>query len=513
MKSDRKSQGFQATRRQLLSATAAASMAGMAARFGFGNVAHAQMRAMVDSKRRFIFCYFPGGWDQLLFLDPRDPSVFTEEQRGMTLTDVRYEQLANSQFGTRLLRPDVAGAAGNLSFGPAAVKFNGDGSVRGPDIREHASKISIVRGVNMGTVAHEVGYRFFNTGTFPAGNSARGSSVATQIAAMLQTVEPNPIAALPTLSLRVEAYNESMPGRFSALRVNSIGDLLQVLSRDGAMLEHSTVEGALDEFATSERPCEVNVYDRRGVLTRMREAQGTAQSIIRANLAAKFDFLADSTDMSIQAERVATRRQYGEYLNPGYALTTADAGTAGARAALAALAIKSGVAQCVSVMIGDGTDTHFSNNLDHANRLYPGIASLAALIDDLATSNVGPGKGLPENDKWIDHTTIVAFSEFARTPLMNQFGGRDHHLASSCLIAGAGIRGNTVVGASGNVAMGIGLWDFINNRVTDSPEQGRAIMPPDIAATLIASTGFDPGDHRLDASIARATKLGPLVMG
>ncbi|MFO0560314.1 MAG: DUF1501 domain-containing protein [Polyangiales bacterium] len=513
MTSDRKNKGIQATRRQLLAATGAAVTAGMAARFGIGGIAHAQMRAMVESKRRFVFCYFPGGWDQLLFLDPRDPSVFTEEQRGMTLTDVRYEQLANSQFGTRLLRPDVGGMPGNISFGPAAVKFNGDGSARGPDIREHANKIAIVRGINMGTVAHEVGYRFFNTGTFPAGNSARGSSVATQIAAMLGTLESSPIAALPTLSLRVEAYNESMPGRYSALRVNSIGDLLQVLNRDGAMLEHSSVETAFDEFAATERPCEVNVYDRRGVLSRMREAQGTAQSIIRANLAAKFDFLTDSTDMAIQADRVATRRQYGEYINPGYALTAGDAGTPGARAALAALAIKSGVAQCVSVMIGDSTDTHFSNNLDHANRLYPGVASLAALIDDLASSTIGPGHGLPEGDKWLDHTTIVAFSEFSRTPLMNQFGGRDHHLASSCLIAGAGIRGNTVVGESGRVAMGIGLWDFVNNRATDSPEQGRAIMPPDIAATLIASTGFDPGDHRFDAAIARATKLAPLVAG
>jgi len=104
----------------------------------------------------------------------------------------------------------------------------------------------------MGTVAHEVGYRFFLTGTFPAGNSARGSSVASQIAALLESNAP-----LPTLSLRVEAYNESMPGRYSALRVNSLADLLQVLNRDGAMLEHSSVEAALEEYAQTERPCEV----------------------------------------------------------------------------------------------------------------------------------------------------------------------------------------------------------------------------------------------------------------
>ena len=504
MNNDRK-QGFSATRRQLLAATAATTMAGMMARFGFGSMAHAQMRPAVQTKRRFVFCYFPAGFDQLLFLDPRDPATFTEEQRGMTLTDVRYEQLAGSDFRPLVVRPEVGGMPGNLTFGPAVRKYNGDGSVRGPDIARHADKIAIVRGINMGTVAHEVGYRYFLTGTFPAGSSARGSSVATQIAAMLGSTAP-----LPALSLRVESYNESMPGRYSALRVNSLADLQQVLNREGAMLEHASVEDALEEYTRSERSCEVNVYDRRGILTQMREAQGTAQNILRAQLASKFDFLTDSTDMAVQAERVALRQRYGGYL--GRALNAADGGSAGARAALAALAVKSGVAQCVSVVIGDGTDTHFSNNLDHANRLYPGVASFAALLDDLANSEVGPGDhGLPEGSRWIEHTTLVGFSEFSRTPLMNQFGGRDHHISSSCILAGAGIRGNTVVGESGRVGMGVGLWDFQNNRVTDSPEVGRAIMPPDIAATLIDSPNFNYEDHRLDASIARAQSLRTIV--
>ncbi|MDP3276596.1 MAG: DUF1501 domain-containing protein [Deltaproteobacteria bacterium] len=506
MSNNNRSMPFRLTRRQLAAATGTAAVAGLASRFGMQSVAHAQMRGAVQTKRRFVFAYFPAGFDQLLFLDPRDPSVYTEEQRGMFLTDTRYEQLAASEFRSQVIRPRMAGGAeSNLSFGPATLKYAANGDVKGPDLTRHADRIAIVRGINMGTVAHEVGYRFFNTGTFPAGNSARGSSVATQIAAMLGSTAP-----LPALSLRVEAYNETMPGRYSALRVNSIDDLLQVLAREGSMLEHDSVESALEQYATSERPCEVNVFDRRGLLTQMRESQGTAQTLLRARLSDRFNFLADSTNMPLMAERVALRQRYGEYL--GRSLAAADINLPGSRAALAALAIKSGVAQCVSVMIGDGTDTHFSNNLDHANRLYPGIASLAALIDDLATSEItDPTVGLPMGDKWLDHTTIVAFSEFARTPLMNQFGGRDHHIASSCLVAGAGIRGNTVIGASGRVAMGVGLWDFQRNEVTDSTERGRAIMPPDVAATLVASTGFDPGDHRLDASIARATAIAPML--
>jgi hypothetical protein len=498
---------FSLTRRQVLAATGTAAAIGAASRMGIESIAHAQMMPGVDRKRRFIFCYFPAGWDQLLFLDPRDPTVYTEEQRSMFLTDVRYQQLANSDFGQRVIRGMVGGAPSVVSFGPAAVKYNADGTPKGPDISRHADKIAIVRGLNMGTVAHEVGYRYFLTGTFPAGNSARGSSVASQIAAMFDSR-----VALPVVSLRVEAYNETMPGKFSALRVNSLDDLLQVLQRGNSLLEHSSVETALEEYTATVRPCEVNVYDRRGILTRMRDSQNTAQNILTKGLSATFDFLATSPDPMIEMQRAAIRAQYGAYLGPNRVLGPADAGLPGSRAALAALAIKSRVAQCVSVQIGDGTDTHFSDNLDHANRLYPGIASFAALLDDLSTSRVGPNdEGIPENDTWIEHTTLLGFSEFARTPLMNQFGGRDHHLSSSCILAGAGIRGNTVVGRSGEVGMGIGLWDFARNEATENPEIGRSIMPPDIAATLLASARFDPGDHRLDAAIARAQSIAPLV--
>ncbi len=496
---------FSLTRRQVLAATGTAATIGAATRMGIQSIAHAQMMPNVDRSRRFIFCYFPAGFDQLLFLDPRDPTVYTEEQRGNLLTDVRYQQLANSEFSQRPIYGTVAGARSAVSFGPAAVKYNGDGTPKGPDISAHADKIAIVRGINMGTVAHEVGYRFFLTGTFPAGNAARGSSVASQIAAMFDSR-----VALPVVSLRVEAYNESMPGKFSALKVNSLDDLLQVLKRGDSLLEHASVETALDEYSASLRSCEVNVYDRRGILTRMRDSQSSAQNILTKGLAGTFDFLTTSPDAMIERGRAAIRQQYGEYL--GRSLGPNDSGLPGARAALAALAIKSKVAQCVSVAIGDGTDTHFSDNLDHANRLYPGIASFAALIDDLSTSDVGPNdEGIPPTDKWIQHTTLLGFSEFARTPLMNQFGGRDHHIASSCILAGAGIRGNTVIGASGEKAMGVGLWDFARNQVTENPEVGRAIMPPDIAATLLASAKFDPTDHRLDASIARAQAISSLV--
>ncbi len=160
-----------------------------------------------------------------------------------------------------------------------------------------------------------------------------------------------------------------------------------------------------------------------------------------------------------------------------------------ARAAAAVQAIKSGMTQVASLMIGVGTDTHFVGNQGHAPLLYQGIRALTCMLDDLRSTPHDDGGTM------LDHTTILAFSEFSRTPMYNNFGGRDHHITGSCMLAGAGIRGNTVVGASSNLGMGPMRYDFRTDRVS---EAGVTIQPEHIAATLLASAGLDPYVTRVD---------------
>ena len=71
-----------------------------------------------------------------------------------------------------------------------------------------------------------------------------------------------------------------------------------------------------------------------------------------------------------------------------------------------------------------------------------GFNALADLISYLKITLDKNGKPF-----W-DRTTVLAFSDFARTPNINARGGRDHHLPSSCLIAGRGIKGNQVIGGT-----------------------------------------------------------------
>lgn len=463
--------GFSFTRRRLLQGACAAVGSAAVGMFGFERLARADLP--LPSGRAFIFCYFPGGWDQLLFLDPRDPAVpaYSDENRGVNLFETRYADLEGvSGFSSRLVRPATAGSP--LVFGPATAK-----PADSVNLTNFADRIAVVRGLNMSTLGHEVGYRYFLTGKFPAGAAARGSSMATEIVAQMAPRRP-----IPNLALRVETYNDRHPGNASALRVDNINDLLLVL-QPSAFQERDVVERALLEYNQTVAPCDVEAYNRRGLLTQMRAARSQADDIVRENLASRFRYVTDSaTDVMGNATEAARIRAL-------YGFAQGDVNAPGARAAMAAQAVKLGVSQVVSINIGNGTDTHFTGNPGHANLLYPGIRAFTMLLQDLATTPH------PEGGSFLDHTTLLGFSEFSRTPLFNQFGGRDHHLTGSCILAGAGIRGNTVFGASSDVGMAAPRWDFANNRPSDA---GEVIKPEHVGATLMASAGLDPAIMRVN---------------
>lgn len=115
----------------------------------------------------------------------------------------------------------------------------------------------------------------------------------------------------------------------------------------------------------------------------------------------------------------------------------------------------------------DCWDTHVRNfpilrdyNLPYLDLTY------GALIEDLDQ------RGL------LDETLVVVLTDFGRTPKINANGGRDHWtFCYSVLLAGAGIRGGTVHGASdGQCAY-----------VKDHP-----VSTGDICATIYHALGIDP---------------------
>lgn len=94
--------------------------------------------------------------------------------------------------------------------------------------------------------------------------------------------------------------------------------------------------------------------------------------------------------------------------------------------------------------------------------------ALSALLDDLQE------RGLLES------TLVVAVGEFGRTPKINEKAGRDHwNPCYSALLAGAGVRGGAIVGAS----------DRKGEYPTDRP-----VTPADLGATILDRMGVGSGD-------------------
>lgn len=111
-------------------------------------------------------------------------------------------------------------------------------------------------------------------------------------------------------------------------------------------------------------------------------------------------------------------------------------------------------------------DTHKDNFNTLKDKLVPPMEqAYAALLDDLDE------RGL------LDTTLVVWMGEFGRTPKINVDAGRDHWPGCySVLLAGGGIRGGQVVGASDSIGA------FPKDRPT---------TPAEIHATMYAALGYD----------------------
>ena len=191
----------------LMAATGLLSLGGMSLD---AQVAYALDNAGEEYKDRyFIFLFMNGGWDILLSLDPRDPTVFTEAQVPNTLIQHGYGQQAVPGGGP----PVVDTPLGLLGA------FMGDAL-------QHTDKISIVRGLNMETLGHIPAYQRLVTGKAPVGTRYRGSSFDVWAASLLG--KGNPIA---NLSMNMTSANLDQPGYASALRVQFPNQVYGAVSR------------------------------------------------------------------------------------------------------------------------------------------------------------------------------------------------------------------------------------------------------------------------------------------
>lgn len=331
-----------------------------------------------------------------------------------------------------------------------------------PRVARQAHRYAIVRSVTHPDNTHTVAMHYMLTGhrhPRPATNPQREPTDFPTFGAVMRYLRPGQSSLPSGISLnapanQVSANNHIFPGFFAGWLGAKHDPLL--IAQDPSAADFQPFPPATDSIE--------RIVARRGLLATVDRQQrslaaAAEASGLRDNYERAFDLVASAGvrqafDLKHESERV--RETYG--------LSAFGQGTL-----LARRLIEAGVPLVTVNWARDDAfwDTHKDNfKLLKDSLLPPFDRAFSALLDDLAE------RGL------LDETLVVCLGEFGRTPKINAAAGRDHWAAcNSVVLAGAGIRGGQVFGASDRLA---------------AYPAASPVTPEDLAATIYHALGIAP---------------------
>ncbi|MBX6313881.1 MAG: DUF1501 domain-containing protein [Isosphaeraceae bacterium] len=309
-----------------------------------------------------------------------------------------------------------------------------------PRLARRMSKIALIRSLHHGAAPiHETGHQLIQTGrlSHPGADHPHVGSVAAKVLGARNDLPPF----------------MTVPGPIGHTGVGvSHGRTAGVLGR------------AFDPFHLQADPAAPD-YDPIAALDRAQRFldETPGLSFERGETAARLLSRSARLAFDLTEESEATREAYGRT-------------TFGQSCLLARRLVEAGV-RLVTVNMYETVFGHiswdchgsrpFSTLADYANEVLPIFdRAFSALLDDL------------ERCGRLDSTLVVATGEFGRTPRLNAAGGRDHWPGVwSAALAGAGVRGGSVLGAS-------------DAQATEPAD--RPVTPAELVATMYHALGIDP---------------------
>jgi hypothetical protein len=403
--------------------------------------------AQESGGHRFVACFLDGGWDVLLAADPRDPSGSYEG------IDLGIDRLA-AEF--RDPRPVSMGGTEHL-WGPTMLA-----------LEPHADLATFFRGINMNTVSHDTARSYSHTGRQPAGALARGDSIGTVAASVHDKG-----SLLPNTAISVPSFNREFDNRFSAIRMNNPREIRDLIGPTRNALGDG-VEELLSQALDDAYSCVSPAYSGRLPEDELSISRDRIKKLQAQDVVARFDFNADTSEMN------EIRSLYPIGQSTGLATATA------------AQLLRTELSTAVTTRVRGGFDTHRGEwALQQPARLVEAFEAIGAMITHLR-----------EDDPSFERTTVMVYSEFARTPKINGDGGRDHWFADSVMIFGSTLK-NGVFGASNEQDLGL----ISVNATTGLPDEaGIQLKPEHVMATLVQSLGGDPSPYREDPLTAWIAK-------
>lgn len=364
------------------------------------------------------------------------------------------------KLDTDLVDPPEMG--GVVRYGELDVFVHPAAAAVGDYFAAHAGSTAIVRGISVSSVVHRECVKRMATGTRSETNADMGAIVGNDLGQALP---------LPYLILGDTAF--AGPYAVSAGRVGATNQIITLLDPAQA---YRTRPGPLYTPTAGEDPL-LAAYAAVSA-NRLRATRGA----LGYNRKRVDDFV-EAIDRGKRLE--AVRAGFGAR---GRALALDS------QVALALDALETGISQAVMLNTRLAWDTH-DRNTDQAGFHHETFGGLKLLLDGLATR-----PGTTAGSKMIDDTLVVCFSEFSRTPKRNAAQGKDHWPVTSALVAGAGIRGGRVFGASTD-AIEAAPVDYATGAVAAG---GLPLTSQSFVAGVLAAAGVDPAAHLGNTEVFRA---------
>jgi hypothetical protein len=324
-----------------------------------------------------------------------------------------------------------AGAPGPLLKSPWEFRKHGESGIEVsdlfPHLARHVDKMAVVRSMVAESNNHAPALFQMNTGSILTGRPSTGSWVTyglgtenQNLPAFMVIVDPRggPIGGAPNWG------SGFLPAAFQGTPLRSQGT---------PIVDLDPPAGVHPEQARRNR----SLIDRLNRMHLERHAgdEQLSARIATYELAARMQMHApEAVDLSLESE--ATKQMYG--------LDQEVTAPFGRQCLLARRLVERGV-RFVQIYSGgghndDNWDAHGDMMRNHGLHAKESDQPVAALLQDLQQ------RGL------LDETLVIWHSEFGRTPTSQNANGRDHHhYAFTLWMAGGGIKGGTIYGASDEI--------------------------------------------------------------
>ena len=317
--------------------------------------------------------------------------------------------------------------------------------------RRWSNRTSIINGLDAHSVGHDSGQRLTMTGT----SASSYSDWPTILAANSQGEYP-----LPHLVFSGPNY----PGTNGSAVVRAGG---------GTLLEliNSSIHGSSDDLTPTFDPPADSMID---AFVHKKMANYTAKHELSGGEGARRSgAYLNNLNRAMEIEG----RQFEAGLNDlGNSLL--------GQAIKASEMMRLGLTRTAMIGIPGGWDCHGGVQVN-APQFENFFFALDMLMEHLSTT---PGTSTP----WlVDEVTVVAQSEFGRTPLLNGGGGKDHWPFTSAMVLGSGVRGQRTIGATDDALIGLPI-DFQTGMAAPS---GKMLGTENLGTALLQLGGLDPNQY------------------